>query len=71
MNLLKKLKAAQNFSAEKYVEDKLNAAKEVLIPNFWKGKRMPKFLVRQYMGLDPRIEYKQFKPFNKNGTRRM
>lgn len=69
--LLNKLKEAQNFSAQQYVEEKLKTANEVPIPNTWKGKKLPKFIIRQYMGLDPIVEYKQFKCFNKNGKRRM
>ncbi|XP_077290233.1 uncharacterized protein LOC143914022 [Arctopsyche grandis] len=61
-----KLKEAQAWSAESYVSRKLKAAKANPIPKSWGGKRYPEFYIKQLMGIDKRVEYKQFKSFNKS-----
>lgn len=52
--LLAQIKEAENFSAENYVAEKIKKATEVPIPRFWKGKRLPEFLIREKLGLPPK-----------------
>ncbi|XP_055613126.1 uncharacterized protein LOC129759643 [Uranotaenia lowii] len=49
--LIAQIKDAERFSAEAYVADKLRLATETPIPRFWKGKRLPQFIIRQKLGL--------------------
>lgn len=49
--LIAQIKDAEKFSAEQYVTDKLKQANEIPIPKYWKGKRLPEFIVREKMGL--------------------
>lgn len=41
------IRIAENFSAERYVAKKLRAATITPTPRFWKGRRLPKFIIRQ------------------------
>uniref|UniRef100_A0A2M4ASZ9 Ribosomal protein mS38 C-terminal domain-containing protein n=1 Tax=Anopheles triannulatus TaxID=58253 RepID=A0A2M4ASZ9_9DIPT len=50
--LLAQIKEAEKFSAEAYVADKLRRSTEVPIPRFWKGKRLPQFLIKQKLGIE-------------------
>ncbi|CAH0555919.1 unnamed protein product [Brassicogethes aeneus] len=52
--LIQQCKEAEAFSAEQYVEDKLNKLNEIVIPRYWKGKRLPEFIIREKMGLPPK-----------------
>ncbi|XP_017781756.1 PREDICTED: uncharacterized protein LOC108566407 [Nicrophorus vespilloides] len=52
--LIQQCKEAELFNAKKYVDEKLEKLHEIVIPRYWKGKRMPEFLVRQKMGLPPK-----------------
>ncbi|ENN70299.1 uncharacterized protein LOC109545491 [Dendroctonus ponderosae] len=52
--LITQCKEAEKFSAEQYVEDKLNKLHEIVIPRYWKGKKYPEFIIRQKMGLPPK-----------------
>ncbi|KAL1491546.1 hypothetical protein ABEB36_012127 [Hypothenemus hampei] len=52
--LIQRCKEAEVFSAEEYVTQKLNKLHQVVIPKFWKGKRLPEFIIRQKMGLPPK-----------------
>uniref|UniRef100_A0A1B0D4X6 Ribosomal protein mS38 C-terminal domain-containing protein n=1 Tax=Phlebotomus papatasi TaxID=29031 RepID=A0A1B0D4X6_PHLPP len=45
------IKEAENFSAEKYVEEKLRKATETPIPRFWKNRRLPQFIIKQKLGI--------------------
>lgn len=56
--LIAMMKQAEEFTAEKYVEDKLAKVNYTPIPTRWKGKRLPEFIIRQLMGLDKKINYK-------------
>lgn len=49
--LIAQIKEAEKFSAEEYVAEKLRKANEIPIPKYWKGKRLPEFIVREKMGL--------------------
>ncbi|KAJ6629283.1 hypothetical protein Bhyg_17200 [Pseudolycoriella hygida] len=49
--LINQIKEAEKFSAEEYVAEKLRKANETPIPKYWKGKRLPEFIIREKMGL--------------------
>ncbi|XP_058454605.1 uncharacterized protein LOC131432389 [Malaya genurostris] len=49
--LIGQIKEAEKFSAEAYVANKLRQATETPIPRFWKGKRLPQFIIKQKMGI--------------------
>ena len=44
--LMAKVKDAEAFSAEAYVTEKLNKVNEVPLPRYWKGKRLPQFIIK-------------------------
>uniref|UniRef100_A0A182P2V9 DUF1713 domain-containing protein n=1 Tax=Anopheles epiroticus TaxID=199890 RepID=A0A182P2V9_9DIPT len=50
--LLGQIKEAEKFSAEAYVAAKLRQATEVPLPRFWKGKRLPEFIIKQKLGME-------------------
>uniref|UniRef100_A0A182MWR5 Ribosomal protein mS38 C-terminal domain-containing protein n=1 Tax=Anopheles culicifacies TaxID=139723 RepID=A0A182MWR5_9DIPT len=50
--LIGQIKEAEKFSAEAYVASKLRQATEVPLPRFWKGKRLPQFLIKQKLGIE-------------------
>lgn len=52
--LIKQCKEAESFSAEDYVAEKLKQLHKIEIPRYWKGKRLPEFIIRQNMGLPPK-----------------
>lgn len=49
--LIADIKEAEKFSAEKYVQEKLNKANEIIIPKYWKHKRLPEFIIKEKMGI--------------------
>ncbi|KAF4525661.1 hypothetical protein B566_EDAN001261 [Ephemera danica] len=49
--LLTQIREAEKFDAEAYVTEKLRQAKEKPLPRTWKGRRLPEFLIKQYMGI--------------------
>jgi len=49
--LIAQIKEAEKFSAEQYVADKLRQANETPIPKYWKGKRLPEYIIKEKMGL--------------------
>lgn len=49
--LIAQIKDAEKFSAEQYVADKLKQANETPIPKYWKGKRLPEFIIKEKMGI--------------------
>lgn len=49
--LLAQIKEAEQFSAEKYVEEKIRKATEVVIPRYWKGRRLPQFIIKEKLGI--------------------
>ncbi|XP_053611896.1 uncharacterized protein LOC128676029 [Plodia interpunctella] len=57
-SLLAMVKEANEFSAEKYVTEKIQKANHTPLPTRWKHKRLPEFIIRQLMGLDKKINYK-------------
>ncbi|XP_055636681.1 uncharacterized protein LOC129775691 [Toxorhynchites rutilus septentrionalis] len=50
--LIMQIKEAEKFSAEVYVAEKLRRATETPIPRFWKGKRLPQFIIKQKLGIE-------------------
>ncbi|XP_053665879.1 uncharacterized protein LOC128715024 [Anopheles marshallii] len=50
--LIGQIKEAEKFSAEAYVASKLKQANDVPLPRFWKGKRLPQFIIKQKLGLE-------------------
>lgn len=52
--LIKQCKEADHFSAQKYVQDKIDKLNEIVIPKRWKGRRLPEFLIREKLGLPPK-----------------
>ncbi|XP_055845960.1 uncharacterized protein LOC129911949 [Episyrphus balteatus] len=50
--LISQIKTAEKFSAEQYVMSKLQKANETPIPRFWKGRRLPQFIIKQKLGLE-------------------
>ncbi|XP_065372237.1 uncharacterized protein Pdhb isoform X2 [Calliphora vicina] len=49
--LIAQIKDAEAFNAEKYVADKLHQAKETPLPRYWKGRRLPAFIIKEKLGL--------------------
>lgn len=49
--LIAQIKEAEKFSAEQYVADKLRLATESPIPRFYKGKRLPQFIIKDKLNL--------------------
>lgn len=45
--LLRQISEAEKFSAEEYVMGKIKQATEDPIPRFWKGKRLPQFIIKE------------------------
>ncbi|VEN34132.1 unnamed protein product [Callosobruchus maculatus] len=52
--LVQQIKDAEQFSAEKYVQEKIEKLNEIVVPRFWNGRRLPEFLIREKMGLPPK-----------------
>nr|CAH7731727.1 unnamed protein product [Callosobruchus chinensis] len=52
--LVQQIKVAEQFSPENYVNEKIEKLNEIVIPRFWKGRRLPEFLIREKMGLPPK-----------------
>lgn len=52
--LIAQCKRAETFSAEAYVEERLQKLNEMVIPKKWKGKRLPEFIIREKLGLPPK-----------------
>ncbi|XP_062712061.1 uncharacterized protein LOC115268075 [Aedes albopictus] len=50
--LISQIKEAERFSAEMYVAEKLRQANDTPIPRFWKGKRLPQFIIKQKLGIE-------------------
>lgn len=50
--LLGQLKEAEKFSAEEYVETKIKQATDVPLPRYWKGKRLPAFIIKELIEKD-------------------
>lgn len=49
--LIAQIKEAEAFNAAKYVADKLQQAKETPLPRYWKGRRLPAFIIKEKLGL--------------------
>jgi len=44
--LLGQVKEAEKFSAVEYVQEKLNIVNMTILPNRWRGKRLPEFVIK-------------------------
>lgn len=49
--LIAQIKLAEKFSAEEYVAKKILQATETPLPRYWKGKRLPVFLIKEKLGI--------------------
>ncbi|XP_037945763.1 uncharacterized protein LOC119678146 isoform X2 [Teleopsis dalmanni] len=49
--LIAQVKEGEAFSAEKYVAEKLKQANEVPLPRYWKGRRLPAFIIKEKLGI--------------------
>lgn len=49
--LIAQIKDAEAFNAAQYVSDKLRQAKETPLPRYWKGRRLPAFIIKEKLGL--------------------
>lgn len=49
--LMSQVKEAEAFSAEQYVADVLRQANESPLPRYWKGRRLPAFIIKQKLGI--------------------
>lgn len=49
--LINQIKEAEKFSAENYVLEKIRQATEVPIPRYYKGRRLPQFLIKELLGI--------------------
>lgn len=47
--LLAQIAEAEKFSAEDYVADKIKQATDVPLPRYWKGKRLPAFIIKDLL----------------------
>ncbi|CAH0587845.1 unnamed protein product [Chrysodeixis includens] len=57
-SLLAMVKQANEFSAEQYVNEKIQKANHTPLPTRWRHKRLPEFIIRQLLGIDKKINYK-------------
>lgn len=53
--LIAQIKEAEKFSAEQFVADKLREANETPIPRFWKGRRLPEFIIKEIMAKEGKL----------------
>ncbi|XP_032596078.1 uncharacterized protein LOC6567379 isoform X2 [Drosophila grimshawi] len=49
--LMAQIKQAESFSAEQHVAEILRQANEVPLPRYWKGRRLPAFIIKQKLGI--------------------
>lgn len=49
--LIAQIKEAETFSAINYVANKMQKAKETPLPKYWKGRRLPEFIIKQKLGI--------------------
>ncbi|KRF83225.1 uncharacterized protein Pdhb isoform X2 [Drosophila virilis] len=49
--LMSQIKQAESFNAEQYVAEVLRQANEVPLPRYWKGRRLPAFIIKQKLGI--------------------
>lgn len=50
--MVAQIKEAEKFSAEEYVEEKIKKATDVPLPRYWKGKRLPAFIIKELIEED-------------------
>lgn len=44
--MILQVKEAENFNATNYVQEKLNIVNMSILPNRWRGKRLPEFVIK-------------------------
>jgi len=49
--LISQIKDAEMFNAEQYVSEKLRKAEEEPLPRYWKGRRLPAFIIKEKLGI--------------------
>lgn len=49
--LITQIKEAEVFNASKFVEEKLQKANETPLQRYWKGRRLPAFIIKEKFGL--------------------
>uniref|UniRef100_A0A1A9W7D1 Pyruvate dehydrogenase E1 component subunit beta n=1 Tax=Glossina brevipalpis TaxID=37001 RepID=A0A1A9W7D1_9MUSC len=49
--LISQIKEAEAFNAAKFVEEKLQKANETPLQRYWKGRRLPAFIIKEKLGL--------------------
>ncbi|XP_036323935.1 uncharacterized protein LOC118737495 [Rhagoletis pomonella] len=49
--LIAQVKAGEAFNAEQYVEEQLRKANENPLPRYWKGRRLPAFIIKEKLGI--------------------
>ncbi|XP_003736426.2 uncharacterized protein Pdhb isoform X2 [Drosophila pseudoobscura] len=49
--LMAQIKQAESFSAEQHVAEILRQANDNPLPRFWKGRRLPAFIIKQKLGI--------------------
>lgn len=49
--LTTQIKEAKSFNAKDYVTDKLAEWRRIPIPRYWKGRRLPQFIIKEKLGL--------------------
>ncbi|CAO1439423.1 unnamed protein product [Diamesa tonsa] len=59
--LLYQIREAEKFSAEEYVANKIKQATENEIPRFWRGRRLPQFIIKEKI---EELELKKRNRFN-------
>ncbi|XP_017849032.1 uncharacterized protein LOC108604191 isoform X2 [Drosophila busckii] len=49
--LMSQIKTAEAFSAEQHVNEVLRDANETPLPRYWKGRRLPEFIIKEKLGI--------------------
>lgn len=49
--LIAQIKEAEAFNAAQYVASKIQQANETPLPRYWKGRRLPAFIIKEKLGL--------------------
>lgn len=57
--LTAEIRDAEKFSAEQYVAEKIRSATEIPIPRFWKGRRLPQFIIKEMLNQEEKKKIQQ------------
>lgn len=49
--LIAQVKAGEAFNAEQYVDEQLRMANDNPLPRYWKGRRLPAFIIKEKLGI--------------------